>query len=271
VFVIVPLACRGLVRPPLKYHGGKYPIASWIVSHFPEHEEYREPFLGGGSVFLSKTPGTPSLLSDDEPEVVAVWAAIKARHEDLSRLLRFTSYSRAAWEDAKNHLESKDPVLVAAARMIRSRWSRGGTGKSFGASTRLRGGQDEYRNSWETFLADDLPAIIARLADATVEFMDYREAMETAHSGTLVYCDPPYHPETRTVTRAYTNEFSAADHAELLDIVRSSPAKIALSGYRHPSYDAALADWNRHDREVPNHSSQRATKSRRVESLWCNF
>lgn len=37
-----------LTRPPLRYHGGKWEIAPWIISHFPPHRIYTEVYGGGG-------------------------------------------------------------------------------------------------------------------------------------------------------------------------------------------------------------------------------
>jgi DNA adenine methylase len=42
-------------RPVLRYHGGKWLLAEWIISHFPPHRIYTEVFGGGGSVLMQKS------------------------------------------------------------------------------------------------------------------------------------------------------------------------------------------------------------------------
>lgn len=34
-------------RPALRYHGGKWLLAPWIISFFPEHSAYTEVYGGG--------------------------------------------------------------------------------------------------------------------------------------------------------------------------------------------------------------------------------
>src|SRR6185295_8830568 len=46
----------------------------------------------------------------------------------------------------------------------------------------------------------------------------------------LVYADPPYHPETRRQAKVYRHDYSVADHARLLDLLKTLPCKVVLSG-----------------------------------------
>jgi hypothetical protein len=52
------------LQPPFAYFGGKTTLASRIVDLLPAHEHYMEPFCGGSSVLLAKTPSTMETVND---------------------------------------------------------------------------------------------------------------------------------------------------------------------------------------------------------------
>ncbi len=71
-------SATGISRPILRYHGGKWRIAEWIIAHLPEHACYVEPFGGGArieSLWLSQT------CSDAQPDLFSGAAnAIPLQH-----------------------------------------------------------------------------------------------------------------------------------------------------------------------------------------------
>jgi DNA adenine methylase len=80
----------------------------------------------------------------------------------------------------------------------------------------------------------------------------------------LIYCDPPYLHSTRGKDR-YKYEFSYADHVEFLELLRSIPASIAISGYASSLYADLLDDW----RCIEFQSMTRGGV--RTEKLWMNY
>ena len=47
------------IKTPLRYPGGKTRASKMLVNNMPEYKEYREPFIGGGSVFIRAKQSNP--------------------------------------------------------------------------------------------------------------------------------------------------------------------------------------------------------------------
>lgn len=81
----------------------------------------------------------------------------------------------------------------------------------------------------------------------------------------LIYCDPPYLHPTRSSSRRYRFDYSQADHVALLELLRTLPCQVLLSGYPSSLYDERLAEWKSLEVQVNNHAGVR------TEKLWFNF
>ncbi len=86
--------------------------------------------------------------------------------------------------------------------------------------------------------------------------------------GEFVYADPPYLMSTRSSKgRIYKHEFATErEHNELLDLLRSLPCMVALSGYQSSLYSARLQEW----RSISFNAVTRSGKVAR-EWLWMNY
>jgi hypothetical protein len=81
----------------------------------------------------------------------------------------------------------------------------------------------------------------------------------------LVYCDPPYLIETRSSKRRYRHDYTMQDHLDLLDLLKSLPCQVILSGYPSALYDGILEDWNSVELQAMTWGGPR------TEKLWYNY
>lgn len=85
---------------------------------------------------------------------------------------------------------------------------------------------------------------------------------------TFVYCDPPYLMQTRSSHRSiYSVEMGGVDdHIRLLEVLKSLPCMVALSGYPNDLYDQHLSGW----RTIFFPAMTRGGKQH-LEQLWMNY
>lgn len=254
-------------RPLLRWHGGKWLLAPWIIEHFPAHRVYVEPFGGAGSVLMRKPRAYAEIWNDLDGEVVNIFRVL--RSPDAYRLvdaLRLTPFSRAEFDGAYGL--SDDAVERARRLVIRSFMGFGSNGHNrptgFRANSNRSGTTPAH--DWANY-PDSLVRVIQRLSGVTVENKAAKAVM-AQHDGpdTLHYVDPPYVFETRSdLSKDYAHELTDDDHTELLVFLRGLSGMVVLSGYPSALYDDALPDWRRVERRALADGA-----AERVEVLWIN-
>lgn len=90
------------LSPPLKWHGGKFYLASKIVALMPPHKHYVEPFAGGLSVLSKDHEGVSEVVNDLHGQLTNFWRVLQndACFARFHRKLEAVPFSEAEWRDA---------------------------------------------------------------------------------------------------------------------------------------------------------------------------
>lgn len=267
-----PLAVR---RPILRWPGGKWVLAPWVISHFPAHRIYVEPFGGAASVLLRKEPAFREIYNDLDAEAVNLFRVLREPPEAtrLVQLLQLTPFARVEFDEAWK--PCGDRIERARRLIVRSYQGFGADGSTLGWKSGFRTQSPRSRRSPEGDWANYPPALehaINRLRKVVLESRPALELMSKHDSAeTLFYVDPPYLPETRARLNrrkgggCYAHELSRDQHVELLDFLKAVSGMVVLSGYPSPLYDNALAGWRRVEKAALAEGARE-----RTEVLWIN-
>ena len=262
-------------RPVLRYHGGKWMLAPWIISHFPAHRVYVEPFGGGGSVLLRKDRSYGEVYNDLDGEIVNLFAVLRddGKAAALRRGCELTPFARDEYRASFE--ECDDPIEMARRTVVRSMMGFGSNSLNRAIKSGFRSNSNRSgttpAHDWVNW-PDQIEAFTERLRGVVIENKPADSVIRT-HDGpdTLIYADPPYVHDTRmTVNQhgahGYKHEMSDADHRALAEVLRGARGMVVLSGYACDLYDRELfADWRRIERPALADGARP-----RTEVLWLN-
>lgn len=254
-------------RPLVRYHGGKWRLAPWIIQHLPAHRVYVEPFGGGGSVLLRKPRSYAEIYNDLDGEIVNLFRQARDNGDALTRAVELTPFARAEFTEA--YAPHGDLLEQAKRTLIRSFMGFGAdavTGKASGFRANSRRTGTIPAHDWMNFPAN-MREVVQRLRGVVIENRDAMDVMRAHDCDEAVhYVDPPYVHSTRSGHRpshTYRYELSDPQHRELAAGLRKLRGAVLLSGYRSPLYDELYGDWRRFDKNTHADGARE-----RVESLW---
>lgn len=264
-------------RPVLRWHGGKWLLAPWIISHFPTHRIYVEPFGGAASVLLRKPRSYAEIYNDLDDDVVNMFRVL--REPDTAAALvaavELTPFARGEFELA--YEVSEDPIEEARRLIVRSFMGFGSDGFNRAVRTGFRANANRSGTTpagdWSHY-PEHLQNIVKRMLGVVIENRNAIEVMRQHDAPTtLHYVDPPYMSDTRSDKsrksggkyHTYRHELSDDDHAELLDVLNSLEGMVVLSGYPSALYEEKLKGWRRVEKAALADGARA-----RTEVIWIN-
>lgn len=251
------ITTTSVVKPVLKWVGGKSQIIHTVLSLFPSHiKNYYEPFLGGGSVLLALLSYMKSgkinvsgtiYASDVNPHLTAFYKNIQSAPSQF--LIEIKSlvdeFSELHGTDINRYASTREDALTSQESYyywIRSRFNglspeektspRASALFFFLNKTCFRGVYREgphgfnvpfghYKNP--SIVDEDHIHTVSRLIqDVAFTTCSFTESLPDVSSGDFVYFDPPYAPESETSFVSYTsNGFHLEHHKSLFTLCHS--------------------------------------------------
>lgn len=242
-------------------------LAPWVISHFPDHKFYVEPFGGSAAVLLRKPRCYAEVYNDLHQGVVNLFRVLRDPElaEQLRQAAGLTPFSRdeffAAYEPSSDPVESALRMVVIGTMGFGS--DSAGRVSGFRANSNRSGSTPAQ--DWRRW-PERVAALSERLRGVIIENRDYQEVMK-AHDrpDTLHYVDPPYVLATRGRPGSYTHDFTDYDHIKLIEFLRTLSGMVVLSGYPSALYDEYLPDWQQSCRDALADGARK-----RTEVLWLN-
>lgn len=242
-------------------------MAKWIISYFPKHHSYLEPFFGSGAVLFNKPRSNIETINDLDGDVVNLFECIKADPEKLAGMLYMTPYAREVYEQAFQK-SPEDKFEAALNFYIRLNMGHGfrTTGERVGWKNDVQGREKAYAAADWCSLPDKIMQAAERLRGVQIENSPAIELIRRFNfANVLIYCDPPYMLETRH-GKQYRCEMEDSEHEELLKTLLKHKGFVLISGYETELYQDMLSGWKKYE-----HISYSQVCSRKKEVLWLNY
>jgi len=257
-----------IIKPILKWVGGKTQIIDKLIMEFPvEINNYREVFLGGGSVLLTllsyvkngiiKIHGNIYAYDLNEP-LIYIYKNIKTYHIELYKEIQTII---TEFNECGNGEINRIPLNIKEAKIakenyyywIRSEYNKlsvtdkksvlGSAMFIFLNKTCFRGvfriGPKGFNvpyghyNNPEIINKEHLEELHNLIQNVIFECCDFNTSLKNVEINDFIYLDPPYAPETNTSFVGYTeNGFDIESHNNLFKLIHNltdTNKKIMLS------------------------------------------
>lgn len=213
--------------------GKKTKIADLIVSHFPPHSVYLEPFFGAGGLFFNKYPiSKTNILNDLNSDISNLFNLLIS--QDLIDLIELSPYHQDVADYLEKNTFENNPTMRALKFLYASNYSVFGMGKG------LRFGDSSSKQT----LIDNIKKFLKSPFVLNTQFTncDFRKFLDLIairvikeRNKIFMYCDPPYFETNNVYGENFEKiNWTEKDVEDLFNFCVGSEVKFAISEFDHP-------------------------------------
>ncbi len=240
-----------MIKSPLRYPGGKSRAIKIISPIVPEFEEFREPFVGGGSLFIylkQKYPKKKFWINDLYTNLFHFW---KQTQQNVDGLIKQVYIWRNEFKEGKElhkylleNIEQFNELKKAAAFFVFNRITFSGTSESGGFS------KAAYEKRFTTSSIDRVKLLSTLLNNTKITNYDYLKVIEQEGESVFIFLDPPYFSATKSALYGKNgNMHKSFDHERFANVLKKTNHKWLLT-YDDSQYIrnlfsfAYIYEWN---------------------------
>ena len=210
---------------PFRYPGGKFYALGLLAPFWQiEHDEFREPFLGGGSVFFTKPKAKHNVLNDIDSELITTYQTLQdpVKREILLNKLEKEIASKERWREIFE-FKPQNEIDVAYKYFYLNRTSFSGKLTSPAWGYREKRSLPPHR--WH----ERINPCGEKLEGAKIKSTDFEKIIDLPQKGktTLMFVDPPYFSPPKK--KHYRNGFNYEDHVRLMEALKRTKHKFFLT------------------------------------------
>ena len=193
------------LKTPLRYPGGKSKAIKTLAQWYPKViTEYREPFIGGGSIAIDITKANPDIpvwINDLYVPLYNFWVQLRDRGKELSERVRdekqktldegdvdkITAKAKELFNRYKAEIDTYDDFEKAVAFFIMNKCSFSGLTENSTFS------KTASNSNFSLVGADKLAKFSELIKNWKITNIDYSEVMKAkGYADTFIFLDPPY-------------------------------------------------------------------------------
>lgn len=216
-----------MIKSPLRYPGGKSRAIKFIAPLIPKFDEYREPFVGGGSVYVylkQKYPNKEYWINDLYPNLYHFWYNCK---NDIDSLVRQIYEWKNTYKNGKelyrfllNNIDGFDNLKKASAFFVFNRITFSGTTESGGFSNAA------FQKRFTISSIERTIALSEVLSNTTITNYDFEQVINKEGENVFIFLDPPYFSATKSALYGKNgNMHKTFNHERFANVLKKTKHK----------------------------------------------
>jgi DNA adenine methylase len=240
-----------MIKSPLRYPGGKSKALEQILPLIPHFEEFREPFVGGASVFLALKqlyPDRKYWINDLYFELYKFW---EYSQKDLQSIINQVINWKSEFKNGKElhkflgeNISSFDDIKKASAFFVFNRITFSGTTEAGGFS------EQAFQKRFTESSIQRLGLLKNVVKNTKITNLDYEEVVKDEGENAFIFLDPPYFSATKSALYGKNGKLHKGfNHERFAQVMKNCKHKWLIT-YDNCDYIkdlfsfANIAEWN---------------------------